>query len=126
MSTSVLDAFPLVEVTEPLRHMVQIPTGLPYSCVKLSCTEYKLLTKRSDLYWYCHPCEEKTMKNLKIEKEVEERCNKYFSKYEKRLDEMESKLNKKVDLDEAFLLVEVTEPLRDMVQIPTGLPYCTI
>jgi hypothetical protein len=46
------------------------------------------------------------MKNLKIEKEVEERCNKYFSKYEKRLDEMESKLDKKVDLDEVKALIE--------------------
>ena len=39
------------------------------------------------------------MKNLKIKKEVEERYNKYFSKYEKRLDEMENKLDKKVELD---------------------------
>jgi mRNA-degrading endonuclease YafQ of YafQ-DinJ toxin-antitoxin module len=46
------------------------------------------------------------MKNLKIEKEVEERCNKYFSKYEKRLDEKESKLDKKVDLDEVKALIE--------------------
>jgi hypothetical protein len=46
------------------------------------------------------------MKNLKIEKELEERCNKYFSKYEKRLDEMESKLDKKVDLDEVKALIE--------------------
>ena len=77
-----------------------------HSCVKLSSTEYKLLTKRSDLHWYCLPCEEKAMKNLKIKKEVEERCNKYFSKYEKRLDEMESKLDKKVDLDEVKALIE--------------------
>ena len=46
------------------------------------------------------------MKNLKIEKEVEERCNKYFSKYEKWLDEMESKLDKKADLDEVKALIE--------------------
>jgi hypothetical protein len=52
------------------------------------------------------PCEEKAMKNLKIEKEVEERCNKYFSKYEKRLDEMESKLDKKADPDEVKALIE--------------------
>ena len=76
------------------------------SCVKLSSTEYKLLTKRSDLHWYCPPCEEKAMKNLKIEKEVEERCNKYFSKYEKRLDEMENKLDKKVELDEVKALIQ--------------------
>ena len=46
------------------------------------------------------------MKNLKIEKEVEERCNKYFSKYEKRLDEMENKLDKKVELDEVKALIQ--------------------
>ena len=46
------------------------------------------------------------MKNLKIEKEVEERCNQYFSKYEKRLDEMESKLDKKVDRDEVIAMIE--------------------
>ena len=34
------------------------------------------------------------------------RCNQYFSKYEKRLDEMESKLDKKVDLDEVKALIE--------------------
>ena len=76
------------------------------SCVKLSSTEYKLLTKRSDLHWYCPPCEEKAMKNLKIEKEVEERCNKYFSKYEKRLNEMENKLDKKVEQDEVKALIQ--------------------
>jgi hypothetical protein len=46
------------------------------------------------------------MKNLKIEKEVEERYNKYFSKYEKRLDEMENKLDKKVELDEVKALIQ--------------------
>ena len=46
------------------------------------------------------------MKNLKIKKEVEERYNKYFSKYEKRLDEMENKLDKKVELDEVKALIQ--------------------
>ena len=46
------------------------------------------------------------MKNLKIEKEVEERCNQYCSKYEKRLDEIESTLDKKVDLDVIKALIE--------------------
>jgi hypothetical protein len=46
------------------------------------------------------------MKNLKIEKEVEERCNKYFSKYEKRLNEMENKLDKKVEQDEVKALIQ--------------------
>jgi hypothetical protein len=56
------------------------------------------------------------MKNLKIEKEVEERCNKYFSKYEKRLDEMESKLDKKVDLDEVKALIEESKESAPQVE----------
>ena len=53
-------------------------------CLKLSGQEYKLLGKRSDFHWYCPPCEEKAMRSLKIEKEIEERCKDYFSKYERR------------------------------------------
>ena len=30
-------------------------------CLNLSAAEYKLLSKRSDLDWYCPPCEEKAM-----------------------------------------------------------------
>jgi IS1 family transposase len=52
------------------------------------------------------------MKNLKIKKEVEERYNKYFSKYEKRLDEMENKLDKKVELDEVKALIQENKECR--------------
>ena len=38
------------------------------------------------------------MKNLKIEKEIEERCKEYFSKYEKRLDALEQEVKKKADV----------------------------
>lgn len=43
------------------------------ACLKLSSTKYKLLGKTSDLHWYCLPCEEKAMKCVKIEKEIEEK-----------------------------------------------------
>ena len=75
-------------------------------CLNLSVAEYKLLSKRSDLHWYCPPCEEKAMKNLKIEKEIEERCKEYFSKYEKRLDALEQEVNKKVDVPKVKELIE--------------------
>jgi hypothetical protein len=75
-------------------------------CLNLSAAEYKLLSKRSDLHWYCPPCEEKAMKNLKIEKEIEERCKEYFSKYEKRLDALEHEVNKKADVPKVKELIE--------------------
>ena len=65
-------------------------------CLNLTNAEYKLFNKRSDLHWYCPPCEEKTMKNIKIEKEIEDRCKEIFSKYEKRLEALESEVRKKL------------------------------
>ena len=38
------------------------------------------------------------MTNIKIEKEIEDECKEFFSKYEKRLEALESELRKKVDL----------------------------
>ena len=67
-------------------------------CLNLTNAEYKLFNKRSDLHWYCPPCEEKTMKNIKIEKEIEDRCKEFFSKYENRLEALESEVRKKVDM----------------------------
>lgn len=75
-------------------------------CLKLSQAEYKLLCKRSDLHWYCPPCEEKAMKNLKIEREIEDRCKAYFEKYESRLVKLEEMVAKKPDLEEVKTLVE--------------------
>ena len=46
------------------------------------------------------------MKNLKIEKEIEERCTEYFSKYEKRLDALEQEVNKKADVPKVKELIE--------------------
>lgn len=69
-------------------------------CVNLSSSEYKFLTKRSDMHWYCPPCEDKAMRNLKIEKEVETRCNEYFAKVESRLNNLESKVEQKVNVEQ--------------------------
>ena len=71
------------------------------ACVKLNSAEYKLLSKRSDLH-----CEEKGLKNLKIEKELEERCNDYFNLVEARLGNLESKIVKKADIDQVKAMIE--------------------
>jgi hypothetical protein len=51
-------------------------------CLKLSAAEYRLLGKRKDFHWYCPSCEEKALRNIKMEKEIEERCRDYFDRYE--------------------------------------------
>jgi hypothetical protein len=43
---------------------------------------------------------------LKIEKEIEERCKGYFSKYETRLDALEQEVNKRADVPKVKELIE--------------------
>jgi hypothetical protein len=76
------------------------------ACVKLNSAEYKLLSKRSDLHWYCPPYEEKELKNLKIEKEIEERCKDYLNLVEARLGNLERKIDKKADIDQVKAMIE--------------------
>lgn len=76
------------------------------NCVKLSQAEYKLLSKRKDFHWYCPPCEEKAMRNIKIEKEIEERCRDYFEKYEERLNDLEKEIANKPDTESVKKMIE--------------------
>ena len=66
------------------------------------------------------------MKNIKIEKEIEDRCKEFFSKYEKRLEALENEVRKKVDMstvkdmiDESIVgkLKEGNETLHRQVRI---------
>ena len=43
---------------------------------------------------------------MKIEKEIEERCKGYFSKYETRLDALEQEVNKRADVPKVKELIE--------------------
>ena len=76
------------------------------ACVKLNSAEYELLSKISDLHWYFPPYEEKELKNLKIEKEIEERCKDYLNLVEARLGNLESKIDKKADIDQVKAMIE--------------------
>ena len=78
-------------------------------CLGLSAAEYKLFAKRSDLHWYCPPCEEKAVKSIRIEKEIEERCKDYFSKFEKRLNDLEEKISQKTSVEDVQKLIKESE-----------------
>ena len=75
-------------------------------CLKLSAAEYKLLGKRKDFHWYCPPCEEKALRNIKIEKEIEERCRDYFDRYEKCLSALEETITEKPDKETVSKMIE--------------------
>lgn len=75
-------------------------------CLKMSKQEYQVFNNRSDCHWYCPPCEKKAMKNLKIERDIEERCKAYFEQYEQRLKELEEKIDSKPDVETVKQMID--------------------
>ena len=76
------------------------------SCLNLTPAEYKFLGKRNDVHWYCPPCQEKVAKNIKMEKEIEERCKDHFAMYEDRLNKLEKAIAKKPDIEKVKSMID--------------------
>lgn len=87
------------------------------SCLDFSKEEYKILTKRTDMHWYCPPCEGKAMKNIRVEQEIEERCKAYFEKYEARLTELEKAVAKKPDIEEVEKMLNTKADIEQVKEI---------
>ena len=56
--------------------------------------------------WFCTVCKPKVEETLKIEKEIEKRCQEHFDKYKARLETVEQKVSNFLDKDEIVILVE--------------------
>ncbi len=54
----------------------------------------------SVFHWYCPECEGKTIRSLKTDREVEDRCAAYMSKMEARMSSLESTVQSKVSREE--------------------------
>jgi hypothetical protein len=76
------------------------------SYLNLTPAEYKFLGKRNDFHWYCQPCQEKVAKNIKIEKEIEERCKNHVAMYEDRLNKLEEAIAKKPDIEKVKSMID--------------------
>ena len=61
--------------------------------------------------WFCTVCKPKVEETLKIEKEIEKRCQEHFDKYKARLEIIEQNVSQCLDKDEVCQLIE--EKLRD-------------
>ena len=68
-------------------------------CLGLSAPEYQSFNTPA-LHWYCPSCEEKAMKNLRIDREVEKRCSEFMQKMEDKIKTLESKIESKVNSEE--------------------------
>ena len=66
-------------------------------CVEITDKEYKIMTDKPQIHWFCPPCDTKVMKNLKNEKSCKERCQKFLKKVEERIIELEKEIRTKVD-----------------------------
>ena len=83
-------------------------------CLDMEDDEYKLMTNRQDLHWFCQQCQKKAMMSIKTEKEIEDRCNAYCQKVEDRLRSVEEKVKEKPSQ------VEVKDMIKEELQSNTN------
>ena len=73
-------------------------------CLQMNDKEYEHHINSSGM-WFCVTCKPKVEETLKIEKEIEKCCEEHFKKYSNRLEEIERKLENKVDLGDVVALI---------------------
>ena len=61
------------------------------TCLGMTDTEYEHHVHSSGM-WFCGICKPKVEETLKIEKEIEKRCQEHFEKYSKKLEQIEKVL----------------------------------
>ena len=64
-------------------------------CLNMTDTEYEHHIHSSGM-WFCRDCKPKVEETLKIEKEIEKRCQEHFEKYSKKIEQIEKTLHSKM------------------------------
>jgi hypothetical protein len=65
-------------------------------CTKFSEQEYELLNARPDLHWFCANCEEKVVKSINLDRDVEQRCNDFLKEIKDQVRGIEDNFNKQL------------------------------
>lgn len=65
-------------------------------CLSLTKAEYDSF-KNPSLHWFCPSCEEKVMKSLRTDREVEQRCSEFMKQMEGRIKTLEDEMKTKVN-----------------------------
>ena len=84
------------------------------TCLGMTDTEYEHHVYSSGM-WFCGICKPKVEETLKIEKEIEKRCQEHFEKYNKKLEQIEKVLQSKLDKEEVVALIEEKQELDNKV-----------
>ncbi|CAG2233467.1 unnamed protein product [Mytilus edulis] len=74
-------------------------------CLNLSKVEYESF-KNPALHWFCPSCDSKVMKNIKSDREIEERCSEFMKKMEDRITSLESEMKTKVNSEQVKEILE--------------------
>ena len=75
------------------------------TCLGMTDTEYEHHVHSSGM-WFCRVCKPKVEETLKIEKEIEKRCQEHFEKYSRKLEQIEKVLQSKLGREEVVTLIE--------------------
>lgn len=59
-------------------------------CLAITPAQYTFLTKSATM-WFCVNCMPKVRETIKVEKEIEEKCNAHYAKFQKRCDEIDER-----------------------------------
>ena len=86
-------------------------------CLKLSDEEYKFLTKRADLHWFCPSCESNTLLSIKTDKEISARCSDYFRVVQDKLATIEKDLNLKANQQQVDMLEVIVAGKADSAKV---------
>ena len=65
-------------------------------CLQLTVSAYNVF-KKSSMHWFCSQCEEKIMRNIRTDREMEERCSAFLKRLESGVEALESQICNKVD-----------------------------
>ena len=81
--------------------------------------------KRPEVLWFCHRCHGPAVKAVKVDRDIEERCDEYFKKMEKRFKDLEMKLEGKAEKTDVTAISLKVEDLRKVVEDTTSKEQIT-
>ena len=76
-------------------------------CLKMKANEYDAISKsETQCMWFCPPCRFRVEKNIVTEIEIEEKCKLYMEEFSKKIEQIETDLKNKCDIDQVKDIVK--------------------
>ena len=90
-------------------------------CLDKSEEEYEHL-HNSDSMWFCIPCKEKVVKNILVDRKIEDAFKEMTKKFDERITKIEDDLKEKCSKDETISIVreEVDKRMKEKEDTPTA------